>query len=135
MLFLIYSSSSSDDDDDGSSTSENQDAQSERSHESANTRLHSSLTASLNHRTTLTPNHSKSLSTPHTGQNIPVHPVMKSNSNPAVDKQAMGITSGRILFVLKSFLLLLDCVTCYLIAITLLHLLGILSQLHGVIKM
>lgn len=23
-----------------------------------------------------------------------VHPVMKSNSNPAVDKQAMGINSG-----------------------------------------
>lgn len=43
---------------------------------------------------TLTPNHSKSLSTPHTAQNIMVHPVMKSNSNPAVDKQAMGINSG-----------------------------------------
>ncbi|KAI8437746.1 hypothetical protein MSG28_011980 [Choristoneura fumiferana] len=92
----LDSSSSSDDDDDGSSTSENQDAQSERSHESANIRLHSSLTASLSHRTTLTPNHSKSLSTPHTGQNMPVHPVMKSNSNPAVDKQAMGITSGTL---------------------------------------
>ncbi|KAI5644836.1 rhoGEF domain-containing protein [Phthorimaea operculella] len=37
---------------------------------------------------------SKSLSTPYTGQSIQVHPVMKSNSNPAVDKQAMGITSA-----------------------------------------
>ncbi|XP_022113896.2 rho guanine nucleotide exchange factor 17 isoform X2 [Pieris rapae] len=79
-------SSSSDEEDDGSS-SENQDAQSERSHESG----------SLRYATrTLTPNHSKSLSTPHTGQNIQVHPVMKSNSNPAVDKQAMGITSGTL---------------------------------------
>ncbi|CAH2235682.1 jg18052 [Pararge aegeria aegeria] len=93
----LDSSSSSDDEDDGSSTSENQDALSERSQESASLRLHSSLTSSLgNHRATLTPNHSKSLSTPHTGQNIPVHPVMKSNSNPAVDKQAMGITSGTL---------------------------------------
>ncbi|XP_045779061.1 rho guanine nucleotide exchange factor 17 isoform X2 [Maniola jurtina] len=92
----LDSSSSSDDEDDGSSTSENQDALSERSQESASLRLHSSLTSSLNHRGTLTPNHSKSLSTPHTGQNIPVHPVMKSNSNPAVDKQAMGITSGTL---------------------------------------
>ncbi|XP_037301768.1 rho guanine nucleotide exchange factor 17 isoform X2 [Manduca sexta] len=93
----LDSSSSSDDEDDGSSTSENQDAQSERSQESATIRLHSSLTASLgNHRSTLTPNHSKSLSTPHTGQNIQVHPVMKSSSNPAVDKQAMGITSGTL---------------------------------------
>ncbi|XP_072933531.1 rho guanine nucleotide exchange factor 17 isoform X2 [Epargyreus clarus] len=91
------SSSSSDDEDDGSSGSENQDGQSDRSHESASLRLHSSLTASLgNYRTTLTPNHSKSLSTPHTGQNIQVHPVMKSSSNPAVDKQAMGITSGTL---------------------------------------
>ncbi|XP_063622647.1 rho guanine nucleotide exchange factor 17 isoform X2 [Cydia splendana] len=89
----LDSSSSSEDDDDGSSTSENQDALSERSQESASLRLHGSLTASLNHRSTLTPNHSKSLSTPYTGQNMPVHPVMKSNSNPAVDKQAMGITT------------------------------------------
>ncbi|KAF9813936.1 hypothetical protein SFRURICE_008091, partial [Spodoptera frugiperda] len=93
----LDSSSSSDEEDDGSSTSENQDAQSERSQESATIRLHSSLTASLgNHRTTLTPNHSKSLSTPHTGQSIQVHPVMKSSSNPAVDKQAMGINSGTL---------------------------------------
>ena len=79
---FTHSSSSSDDEDDGSS-SENQDAHSERSQESAR------LTK------TLTPNHSKSLSSPHTGQNIPIHPVMKSSSNPAVDKQAMGITSGK----------------------------------------
>ncbi|CAH2095169.1 unnamed protein product [Euphydryas editha] len=89
----LDSSSSSDDEDDGSSTSENQDAQSERSQESASLRLQN-LTLG-NHRT-LTPNHSKSLSTPHTGQNIPVNPVMKSSSNPAVDKQAMGITSGTL---------------------------------------
>ncbi|CAK1593718.1 unnamed protein product [Parnassius mnemosyne] len=87
----LDSSSSSDDEDDGSS-SENQDAQSERSQESG--RLQN-LSSTLN-RATLTPNHSKSLSTPHTGQNIQVHPVMKSNSNPAVDKQAMGITSGTL---------------------------------------
>ncbi|CAH2054781.1 unnamed protein product, partial [Iphiclides podalirius] len=88
----LDSSSSSDEEDDGSS-SENQDAQSERSQESG--RLHS-LAATLGNRATLTPNHSKSLSTPHTGQSIQVHPVMKSSSNPAVDKQAMGITSGTL---------------------------------------
>lgn len=97
-IFNVNSSSSSDEDDDGSSTSDNQDAQSEKSLETASVRLQSSLSASLgNHRTTtLTPNHSKSLSTPHTGQNIQVHPVMKSSSNPAVDKQAMGINSGKV---------------------------------------
>ncbi|GBP22089.1 Rho guanine nucleotide exchange factor 17 [Eumeta japonica] len=91
----LDSSSSSDEDDDGSSTSETHDQSDARSHDSG--RVHGSLTSSLgNHRPnpTLTPNHSKSLSTPHTGQNITVHPVMKSSSNPAVDKQAMGITSG-----------------------------------------
>ncbi|XP_032522674.2 rho guanine nucleotide exchange factor 17 isoform X4 [Danaus plexippus] len=88
----LDSSSSSEDEDDGSSTSENQDAQSERSQDSV--RLHS--LSAIGARATLTPNHSKSLSTPHTGQNIPIHPVMKSSSNPAVDKQAMGITSGTL---------------------------------------
>ncbi|CAG4987568.1 unnamed protein product [Colias eurytheme] len=85
----LDSSSSSDDEDDGSS-SENQDAQSERSQESGSLRL------TYNVNRTLTPNHSKSLSTPHTGQNIQINPVMKSNSNPAVDKQAMGITTGTL---------------------------------------
>ncbi|XP_012550335.2 rho guanine nucleotide exchange factor 17 isoform X1 [Bombyx mori] len=83
----LDSSSSSDEEDDGSS-SETQDAQSERSQDSA--RLLHCLAR------TLTPSHSKSLSTPHTGQNIQVHPVMKSSSNPAVDKQAMGISAGTL---------------------------------------
>lgn len=94
----LDSSSSSDDDDDGSSTSDNQDAQSDTGRQDSS-RLHGSLSASVgNHKpsASLTPSHSKSLSTPHTGQNITVHPVMKSNSNPAVDKQAMGITSGTL---------------------------------------
>lgn len=98
----MSSSSSSDDDDDGSSGSDNQDAQSERSQESGTVRLHSSLYAGLGNakNISLTPNHSKSLSTPHTGQNIQVHPVVKSSSNPAVDKQAMGITSGKEIIML-----------------------------------
>ncbi|XP_048477910.1 rho guanine nucleotide exchange factor 17 isoform X3 [Plutella xylostella] len=94
----LDSSSSSDEDDDGSSTSENIDALSlsdTRSHDSASLRLQNNLASSGNHRqTSLTPNHSKSMSSPYTGQSITVHPVMKSSSNPAVDKQAMGINSG-----------------------------------------
>ncbi|KAL0819297.1 hypothetical protein ABMA28_008534 [Loxostege sticticalis] len=81
----LDSSSSSDDDDDGSSTSENQDALSERSQESCGPRPPPT--------TAPAPAHAKSLSTPHTAH-VPPHPVIKSNSNPAVDKQAMGITTG-----------------------------------------
>lgn len=101
LFFGISSSSSSDDDDDGSSGSDNQDAQLERSPESGTVRLHSSLYTGLGNakNISLTPNHSKSMSTPHTGQNIQVHPVVKSSSNPAVDKQAMGITSGEDFYV------------------------------------
>lgn len=96
LKIYISSSSSSDDDDDGSSGSDNQDAQLERSQEPGTVRLHSSLYTGLGNakNISLTPNHNKSMSTPHTGQNIQVHPVVKSSSNPAVDKQAMGITSG-----------------------------------------
>ncbi|XP_063832682.1 rho guanine nucleotide exchange factor 17-like [Ostrinia nubilalis] len=83
----LDSSSSSDDDDDGSSTSENQDALSERSQESCGPRGAPGAPGAL------APSHAKSLSTPHTAH-APPHPVIKSNSNPAVDKQAMGITTG-----------------------------------------
>ncbi|KAJ2954677.1 hypothetical protein O0L34_g2973 [Tuta absoluta] len=98
----LDSSSSSEDDDDADDDDDNQDAQSEQSQESTNIHPYGSLSASTSpggsaQRTaTLTPIHSKSLSTPYTGQSIQLHPVMKSNSNPAVDKQAMGITSGTL---------------------------------------
>ncbi|XP_013195748.2 rho guanine nucleotide exchange factor 17 isoform X2 [Amyelois transitella] len=80
----LDSSSSSDEDDDGSSTSENpeQMSQSERP-----------ALSPAPPAAPLVPNHSKSLSSPHTGHIAP-HPVMKSNSNPAVDKQAMGTLSS-----------------------------------------
>ncbi|XP_013139662.1 PREDICTED: rho guanine nucleotide exchange factor 17 isoform X2 [Papilio polytes] len=77
----LDSSSSSDDDDEGSSSENPEGERGERP----------------------APVHCKSLSSPHTGQAAPggqahmqVHPVIKSSSNPAVDKQAMGITSGTL---------------------------------------
>ncbi|KPJ13904.1 Rho guanine nucleotide exchange factor 17 [Papilio machaon] len=74
----LDSSSSSDDDDEGSSSENPEGERGERGERPA-------------------PAHSKSLSTPHTGHaHMQVHPVIKSSSNPAVDKQAMGITSGTL---------------------------------------
>ncbi|XP_053615375.1 rho guanine nucleotide exchange factor 17 isoform X2 [Plodia interpunctella] len=81
----LDSSSSSDEDDDASSTSENPEPPPAPSSPAP---------------APPPPNHSKSLSSPHTGH-IAAHPVTKSNSNPAVDKQAM-VTGRTTLGTLSS---------------------------------